>query len=108
MGKPSTSDPDVARAVVSGAAVATGESAAVILRGRAHLALWGTFSATIVLQRSFDGGTTWLPAMYLNGSTAISFTAAVATVIDCGEEDGVLHRLGITRSSGTINYRLSQ
>jgi hypothetical protein len=80
-----------------------------VARRDLHLALSGTFVATVVLERSFDAGTTWLPVFHQNGGAAISFTAPVCMLIDCGLEDGVLHRLNCTAyTSGTVTYRISQ
>ena len=65
-----------------------------------NVSVWGTFVGTVQLQRSFDGGTTWIPTA--------SYTAVDS---DIGEEpeDSVLYRFECTAyTSGTINYRLSQ
>ena len=114
MGRPSNNatERELARSVLSGSFAATGASPAannIELAGIAHLTLSGTFVGTVVLERSFDGGTTWFPAFHTNGGAAISFTAPVCMPIACGDELGVLHRLNCTAyTSGTIAYRLSR
>ena len=93
---------------VTGTFAATGQSASVApVTGRAfNVSLWGTFSATIRLERSFDGSN-WLP-LTANGTVLESFTGACS---DQWQEDevGVQYRLNCTAyTSGTVNYRISQ
>jgi hypothetical protein len=73
-----------------------------------NVALWGTFVATVILEKSFDNGVTYVPVLRPGGNTAVSYSAPSAEVI--GEpEDGVLYRLRCTAyTSGTVNYRLSK
>jgi len=62
----------------------------------------GTFSATVALQRSFDGGVTWLDVW--------TTTAAAEIVVDT-VEPGTLWRLGVRLgdyTSGTVVARVSQ
>lgn len=64
-----------------------------------NVSVWGTFSATITLQRSFDEGVTWLDVT--------SYTAPKEDVIH--EPERALYRLGIKTgnfTSGTANVRL--
>jgi hypothetical protein len=70
-----------------------------IQRGLFNLSLWGTWTATVVLQRSFDGGTTWLDVETYTANTE-----------DYGDEpeDNAKYRLNVTYTSGTINYRIGQ
>ena len=70
-----------------------------------NISVWGTFVGTVVVERSFDDGTTGLPkwpdAVY-SMSSPMSFS-------DSEPEDGVKYRLNCSSySSGTINYRVSQ
>lgn len=62
-----------------------------------------SWSATVVLQRSFDGGANWHDVKEYTGPTETSIT---------DPEDGVLYRIGIpsdgTYSSGTIPVRLGK
>lgn len=68
----------------------------------------GAFSGTVQLERSFDGGSTYIPvSLTPAGTTAAKWTAEVSTEF-MEPERGVLYRLNATiYSSGTINYRLS-
>ena len=93
---------------------ATGQSASFLADGigdlvdRAfNISLWGTFVATVQLERSFDNGTTWLP-LTANGSQVYRFSAPCSEPCD-ETEAGVLYRLNCTSfTSGTVNYRISQ
>jgi len=75
--------------------------------GKFNLSLWGTFVATVSLERSFDNGVTWLNCSKPDGSNN-AFTAALSVV--CEEpEEGVLYRVYCSAyTSGTVNYRISQ
>ncbi len=99
-------------AAVTGAFTASGQSGALLLLRPAvgaampfNVSLWGTFSATAALERSFDG-ITWLPVTYPDG-TALAWTTPVSTGWQ-ESEDGVNYRLNCTWTSGTMNYRVSQ
>jgi hypothetical protein len=71
-----------------------------------NFSLWGSFVGTVVLERSFDQGMTWLPLTALG--SAISFTAPCSETFE-EPEFGVQYRVHCTAyTSGTINYRLSQ
>lgn len=83
-------------------------SQSVKLGGRFNLTLSGVFSATVLLERSFDDGTSWNPASTDSLGTAASYTTPISVV---GEEpeEGVSYRLRVTAYvSGTVTYRLSQ
>lgn len=64
-----------------------------------NVSIWGTFVASVVLQRSFDNGTTWLDI--------VSYTYPIE---DIGTEpEGALYRIGVKTgafTSGTVNVRL--
>lgn len=98
----------------TGTFTATGQSASFLADGIGdlvdhafNLSLWGTFVASVQLERSFDGGTTWLP-LTANGTQIYKFTAPCSEGGD-ETEAGVLYRLNCTAyTSGTVNYRLSQ
>lgn len=97
--------PSAVAAVDAFTGTGTGTSAKAI--GQYNIAVWGTFVGTVVLERSFDGGTTWLPVTTFGGA-AISFTGAVTTQ-DQQPEPEVLTRLRCSAyTSGTINTRISQ
>lgn len=105
MGQLSPSGPDLAQQVVSGDFTASGQSDPINVYGGFNVAVWGTFSATVALEKSFDGGTTYVPVV-TEGLGAVSFTASAA--FEYAEvELGVYYRLNCTFTSGTVNYRLS-
>ena len=75
---------------------------------RFNLSLWGTFSGTVQVERSFDRGASWLACSRDGAGTPASYSAPVSLVME-EPEAGVLYRLNCTAlSSGTVNYRLSQ
>jgi hypothetical protein len=93
----------------TGAFTATGGGAAVPIarHGDLNLSLWGTFAATVTLERSYDGGSTWLPLTYLDG-VALSWTAPMSTAFSV-EDPGASYRFNCTAfTSGTVNWRISQ
>src|ERR1019366_5954176 len=94
---------------VSGTFTATGHSAAFVPdAGRSfNISLWGAFSATIQLERSFDG-TTWLPLT----AAGIQLCIWTGPASEGWEEDrtSTQYRLNIptTYTSGTVNYLINQ
>jgi hypothetical protein len=103
--------------LLSGTFSGTGQSASAQVFGPFNIAIWGTplsgglsgaFSATIALERSLDGGTTWIAAAADGTGTAASYTSAVS-LSGTEPEQGNLYRFDCTvYASGTVNYRLSQ
>lgn len=83
----------------SGTLDATGNSGTVNMRGKFNISFSGTWTGTAALQRSFDGGTSWL-TVYSTTSNAEQIGEEV--------EEQVLYRVGFTRSSGTLAYRISR
>ena len=66
-------------------------------QGKFTISISGTFSATVSLQRSFDGGSTWM--------AVASYTAATEAQLT-DHTLGILYRLGVANgdwSSGTVN-----
>lgn len=100
-----------AKLVVSGTFTATGTSNNFSPQRDSsfNVSLWGTFVATVALERSFDAGANWLPVTYADSpSTALSYTAPTSFVWPEPEE-GVQYRLNCSAyTSGTVSYRLSQ
>lgn len=93
---------------LTGTFTGTGNSATYKAYQGFNVSLWGTFVATIKVQRSFDGGTTWITTSLDSTGTPASFTSEV-TVTGNEIEAEVLYRFSCTAySSGTVNYRLSQ
>ena len=108
---------DQATAVVSGQFTATGQSASFMPYGPFNLIFGGSggpngnWSATIRLERSFDGGTSWyVCGIGGDGTQAIwSTNNQDVSVIGAESEKGMIYRLNCTAyTSGTINYRMSQ
>lgn len=70
--------------------------------------IWGTFSGTVVLERSRDGGATWNAVSKDTSGTPASYTAEA----DINISDGVvgdLYRWHCTTfTSGTINWDMAQ
>jgi hypothetical protein len=68
------------------------------------------YVGTIQLERSFDGGATWIVANIGGSGTLAQWTAGTPVSLSFGEpEKQTLYRLNCTAyTSGTINYRISQ
>lgn len=100
------------RAVEAGTLSSETATPGVYLRGVYNLSLTGTATATIQLERSFDGGTTWVAVSRDAVGTAATFqstSAFAVSVVGEEPEQGVQYRLNCTSyTSGIINYRLSQ
>lgn len=103
-------------AVVTGSFTSTGTSAPIDLSPFfTHLnggltfyniTVWGTFSATIRVERSFDGQT-WHPLSKDLDGSEVSFTTPISIPMREAEPT-VKYRLNCTTwGSGTANYRLS-
>lgn len=83
-------------------------SPAKAFSGGFNLTIWGTFTGTVGLQRSFDEGATWHNVARDVYGNATAFSAPVSIGV-FEPENGVRYRLNCTAySSGTIGYRLSQ
>ena len=88
-----------ANAVVAGVdALATFTGASVV------------FVGTVQIERSFDGGQTWIVCNVGSAGTLASFSAGTPVSLTFGEpEKNVLYRPNcLAYTSGTINYRVSQ
>lgn len=72
-----------------------------------NLSVWGTFSGTVRLLRSFDKGATWLPVTYIDGSP-IQWTAPFSTTVPEPEPDVLYALEALAGLTGTANWRLSQ
>jgi hypothetical protein len=106
---------DLASFVVSGAFTGTGQSPTAMVFGVFNVTVGGAsgpdgnWNATVRLERSFDGGTTWYVATAPNGTRAVFSTNNQDQSLFVIEvERGVAYRLNCsTWASGTINYRMS-
>lgn len=75
--------------------------------GLYNLTITGTFVATVQLERSFDGGTTFAPISGQTLGTTATFTAPT-TLVGMETERAVLYRVNCTAfTSGTANVRIS-
>lgn len=91
-------------ALTANAVIVTGADAAAIFTGPAI-----TWSGTVELERSFDGGKTWVVCNVGSSGTLAQWTAGPISLTFGEPEKNVLYRLNtIAYSSGTINYRISQ
>ncbi len=95
--------------------VGTGVTGAVEISGPFNLVIYGSagpngsWAGTVRLERSFDGGTTWVVAGVGGGGQQASWNTGTDLSFVVGEpERGVLYRLNCTSwVSGTINWRFS-
>lgn len=96
-------------AKLDGTLAADGQTPSVAVHGKFNVSLSGTFGGgTASVQRSFDGGTTWLTVSRDSAGNAASYTAA-ADVIGEEPEKGVLYRLSLSGATGpSLAYRISQ
>jgi hypothetical protein len=77
--------------------------------GRAiWLTLSGTFTGSVTLLRSRDGGTTKLPLTYGDGSAKPAWTTAFNAPVAEETVTGATYYLSITLTSGGVSYRLEQ
>lgn len=76
--------------------------------GRAiWLSLSGTWSGTVAVKRSVDGGATKLP-LTAGGQPWATFTTNACEPVAEDEESGATYCLDIAVTSGTLTYRLAQ
>jgi hypothetical protein len=95
--------------LLTGALAAVAASGSIEVNpGDFNVAVWGTFTGTVQVERSFDNGTTWI-ALARDGTGAVASFTAPATLVGTEPERGCLYRFSCTAfTSGSINYRLSQ
>ncbi len=102
--------PSVASGTITGTASSTGSNTSFIpMRGVFNAVLSGTWAgATMQLQKSFDGGATFVPATVDATGTSASYTTNVAIVV-YEPESVVYYRWQpvIALSSGTVAWRIS-
>ena len=107
MGQYAAGAADQAAQILAGSFTATGQSGAIALYGPFSVAIWGAFAATLQLQKSFDGGNTWIP--YGADDSGVIPTLSAPTAFRVVESElGINYRLACTGfTSGMVNYRLS-
>lgn len=98
----------IAALTSTNATPATGLSATAMFYGYFNLWVYGTFVGTVELDKSFDAGTTWVPASLDTNGDPASYTGPTA-VTGFEIEPGIIYRFNCTAyTSGTIQCRLSQ
>ena len=98
-----TKTPEFFSFALTNNAVVTGTDSDAIFTGAG-----ATWTGTVQIERSFDGGSTWIVANVGGGGALAQFGAGPVSVAFGEPEKGVLYRLNcIAYTSGTINYRLS-
>lgn len=100
---------DQANAVISGAFAGTGTSDAFVFYGSFNVVIYGTWAATVQLERSFDGGVTWVVCgVGGSGAQAVWSTGADISISLAEFEKGVAYRLHCSAyTSGAPTYRMS-
>ena len=89
---------------VAASGILTGTDTAATFTGAAIV-----FSATVQLERSFDGGKTFIVCNLGGGGILAQWLAGPISITFGEPEKNVLYRLNCTVwTSGTINYRISQ
>ena len=83
-----------------------GHTSPLTFIGPFNITITGTWTGTVTLKRSFDGGTTWVPVTSATG-TAMAWTANVSTSFT-EPEMGVQYRAEAALSVGPAVVRLSQ
>jgi hypothetical protein len=109
MGVPSAGVRDLATTLASAALAALDAATTpALVHGPFNLTVSGTFVATIAAERSFDGGTTWVPVWADGGGVALIFTGPASHIM-VEPESGVLWRLRASAfTSGSAAARVSQ
>lgn len=99
-----TKGPQFFTFALTASSVADGTDSAALFTGAAV-----EYSATVQIEKSFDGGATWIVANTPVWGTLAAFTAGTPVSLSFGEpERGVGYRVNcIAFTSGVINYRLS-
>jgi hypothetical protein len=88
----------------AGAFSAVGNGAAVTVQGEFSLVIWGTFTATLVLERLSPDGTAWVPLSVDHYGTPNAFTAPVSLIVQ-EPAGGVQYRARCSAwTSGTVNW----
>ena len=102
---PPDPNPRFLRLALAANAVSAGVDAAAVFTGASVV-----FVATVQIERSFDGGLTWIICNQGGGGALAQYTAGTPVSLVFGEpEKNVLYRPNcIAYTSGVINYRVSQ
>jgi hypothetical protein len=91
----------------SGNFAGTGQSANNPIKGYFNVFLT-TFTGSVNVERSPDGGTTWYIFAKDTSNTPATYTAGPVSLVLFEPEAGILYRLNMTAlSAGSPNYRVS-
>ena len=108
MGSLTPGSADLATNVVKGVFNAAGQSASLPFVGSFNAMLWGAWLGSTQLERSPDGGTTWIICGIGGGGQEAIYTGPPISLVVTEPEPGILYRWNCTLlSSGSANYRLS-
>ena len=106
MGKRAPADQDLAQVLLAADLAGATSSAWFEFEGTCNVAVFGAGTGSVIIEKSFDGGTTAIPLTNLGA--AITFTGP-ATEIIFNREDGCLHRFRRTvATAGVMSVRASQ
>lgn len=73
-----------------------------------YLTLAGSWTGTVQVQRSTNGGTTWNNITVAGGQVWGRYTAPCDEVVETPTDGASTYRLLFTISTGTLSYRLAQ
>ena len=108
MAKTNATANELATDVYTGSLTSAAQSSSFNIWGAFNLFVYGTFVGQVQLERSFDGGTTWVPVYQAMTYPVVSAGNAPFTTTIVEPERGMLFRLNCTAfTSGTINWRAS-
>jgi hypothetical protein len=69
---------------------------------------WGTWTGTVQLMRSTNGGLTWYPITTSSGTVKGQWTTNVNAAITEETCIGAVYQIQFTWTSGTMNYEIRQ
>lgn len=108
MGKIAPTDRDIATSVATGTLSSAAAGAGKVFTGTFNVELQISGTLTAALQRSFDGGTTYVTVAQSADGTAATYTASTSLTL-FEPEEGVYWRVSVTAfTSGSCIYRISQ
>ena len=90
----------------SGSLAATGSTEAFYIAAPFNITVSGTWVGSWALEVSTDGGVTWVNAVLSDGSNN-AWTSNGFWAIPNVWQKGALFRITFTRTSGTLNWRVS-
>lgn len=108
MGKLAPTDRDMASSVLSGVLSSAEAGLSRVFTGTFNVELQISGTLTAAIQRSFNGGTTWVTVSQSADGTAAAYSASVSMSL-FEPEEGVYWRVNVTSfTSGSCTYRISQ